>query len=509
MIANNNNKSNEYHKFSGIKKLNTTPGEIYNFEEKYKPYLWKNYKTLGVSIIKCEEYIWPNIPSLPANATNDQKTRHKKIIENQQDKINKYEDDKTAIIGDMIEHLDESSLSILQVESRFEEYQNKNDPISLWKLIKEKHETSGAEMRAQKIQERRILREMIQNENESIEEFIKRYRKQLNRVKAAKVTLDNDTIVADFLQNIGKRFIKCKMEIYSKPVELIDFDQASKYVIAWDKTQKAIIDDPDPENFDMINSLRNKPERQGWIPDDIWAKMTENERKLHQMRNKSKFQANKRLFQRKYVKEPCLIHTGLGEFAVAATHETDKCKLKQEINNIRDQRKRQKINHINESSSSSNGIKIVSEKQNLTNEYDINFGFMVRYKSNFAKDEKSIWIIDSGASTNVVNSTKQLENITKRNSNIESIGGKMDVEWRGDHCLFGECLFVPTSKVNLISLSKSKNIFDIEYDKNRDEFVLKHKKNKNINLVFKNVNNVYQLYFNVLNELSNEKTEES
>ncbi len=59
--------------------------------------------------------------------------------------------------------------------------------------------------RPMKIQERRILKETKQGNNELV-----------------------DTIVADFLQNLNKSFSECMLQIYSKPVDLPDFDTSFK-----------------------------------------------------------------------------------------------------------------------------------------------------------------------------------------------------------------------------------------------------------------------------------------
>ena len=54
----------------------------------------------------------------------------------------------------------------------------------------------------------------------------------------------------------------------------------------------------------------------------------------------------------------------------------------------------------------------------------------------------------------------------------------MNVNLMIEHRLFGEFLYIPSSKVNLLSLSKAKNNFDVMYDSKNDEFVLNHKVKK-------------------------------
>lgn len=60
----------------------------------------------------------------------------------------------------------------------------------------------------------------------------------------------------------------------------------------------------------------------------------------------------------------------------------------------------------------------------------------------------------------------------------------MNVNLMIEHRLFGECLYIPSSKVNLLSLSKAKNNFDVMYDSKNDEFVLNHKVKKRIKIMF-------------------------
>lgn len=479
--------SSNLNKNSGIIKLSNHPGAIYDFEEKFKAYLWKEYKMLGVAISKCEEYIWPIIEPLRNGATSDEKIIHKKRIESQQEQMIRYENEKISVIGDILEHLDDSSISIMQIEPEFFEYQEKADPINLWKLIKYKHESSGAEKRAMKIQERKLLKDMKQLDNEIIDEFIKRYRRQLIRVKSADVVLDDDTIVADFLQNLNKSFSDCKMDIYNKPVDLPDFDSACRYVMKWEKTKLAIIDsdinNESDENFGpkiLVNSIRNIPNQKGWISDDQWRKMNSNERRFH-IKNRN---SNKRK-----VSEPCMIHTGLGEHSIASTHKTEDCRLKIEFKN-----KRQKVNFVE-----------IKESKNKDN--DFCFMFMIKNSEKVNKSDNLNWILDSGASINVVNTPNLINNINKSYQSIESVTGDVSINFKGYNDIFGECLYVPSSKVNILSLSKARNNFNIEYNNQKDEFKLIHKSDKGLIFDFKNVNNVYKLYNLVEKETNLNKNE--
>lgn len=163
MLSSTGSKS-DTHPGSGIKKLINLPGSIIDFEEQFIPYLWKTYKLLGVAVSKGKEHEWNQILPIPSNAPTDDKTLHKKRLEIQEENVIRYNYDKIALVGDIIQHLDSSSLNMLQLEPEFLQFQMDADPVNLWKLIKEKHQTSGAELRAQKIQERRVLRQPIQNE---------------------------------------------------------------------------------------------------------------------------------------------------------------------------------------------------------------------------------------------------------------------------------------------------------------------------------------------------------
>ena len=166
-----NDADKDCHKFSGIKRLTSAPGDLYDFQEKYKPYVWRTYRTLGMVVMSGEEYTWPTIEELPSGASASEKALHKKQLESQEERKIKYEEDKLPMIGDILEHLDASSLALLEIQPDFKSFIDSRDPISLWKLIKQTLELSGAERRAQKIQERRLLRDTKQLDDESIEEL--------------------------------------------------------------------------------------------------------------------------------------------------------------------------------------------------------------------------------------------------------------------------------------------------------------------------------------------------
>lgn len=75
---------------------------------------------------------------------------------------------------------------------------------------------------------------------------------------------------------------------------------------------------------------------------------------------------------------------------------------------------------------------------------DVHFGFMIKNKQ--LKKNQDIWLLDSGASINVINSTNNQVKMYEKNASIESISGDMNVNLMIEHRLFGECLYIPSSK---------------------------------------------------------------
>ena len=177
------------------------------------------------------------------------------------------------------------------------------------------------------------------------------------------------------------------------------------------KTKLAIIDsdinNESDENFGpkiLVNSIRNIPNQKGWISDDQWRKMNSNERRFH-IKNRN---SNKRK-----VSEPCMIHTGLGEHSIASTHKTEDCRLKIEFKN-----KRQKVNFVE-----------IKESKNKDN--DFCFMFMIKNSEKVNKSDNLNWILDSGASINVVNTPNLINNINKSYQSIESVTGDVSINFKG------------------------------------------------------------------------------
>lgn len=474
-------------------RLSSTPGALLKFEEKLTNYLYKKYGNLGVAIIKGDDFVF-QMPIPPSDTKSKvEMEEYRELKRKYNTRIQDYNDNKPKAFGDIRDRLDDIPLSRVKTHAEYQMILNDCDPISLWRIIKERHNLEGGELRAARLREEKALDNMKQHPNEDIEVFAQRYEDQLFRIKAAKINLDDESMVRKYLKALDEnRFDQFVLHLFRNRIEVTNFDMVRSLSIEWEKTAEAIM----------------KPATQKLVTDVMMTNSSRKfVRKIPRWSNKAgsttqnadTSKADKNWLHKRVPTEMWQTFSAEQKKLLFKLRSENKG----EISNFSVNKKRiLDGNNESEKIASNNGSGFLlyddddNEQENVTTR--INEAFMIKS----GKRDRNVYCLDSGATINVVNDKDSLKNIRSAKRHISTALGVMSCQKIGDHPIFGECLLVPNCPINLISLSKARKRFWVNFDDESDCFTLKNDSNM---FKFKNVNDMYELYSTMANELTNEE----
>jgi len=223
-------------------RLSSTPGALLKFEEKLTNYLYKKYGNLGVAIIKGDDFVFQMPIPPPDTKSKVEMEEYRELKRKYNTRIQDYNDNKPKAFGDIRDRLDDIPLSRVKTHAEYQMILNDCDPISLWRIIKERHNLEGGELRAARLREEKALDNMKQHPNEDIEVFAQRYEDQLFRIKAAKINLDDESMVRKYLKALDEnRFDQFVLHLFRNRIEVTNFDMVRSLSIEWEKTAEAIM----------------------------------------------------------------------------------------------------------------------------------------------------------------------------------------------------------------------------------------------------------------------------
>ncbi len=425
--------------------LTTDDGSLVRFRERYKQHLWRTYGLLGQAITNGIEHNFVHPTAPHQNASKNVMTKYQEELKQVLNSETKYKADKVSAVGDMLEHLSEASLARVLTHQEYQLASSAADPIRLWKCIIESHTLSGAELRAQKMRERTRLKAISQNINEETEAFCKRYSEQLERCTATGIVQDKDTTVGDFLSSLDKqRFKDCIHEVYQKEIELEDFEQAKSYVLKWDRTNSALLNDKiENVNEDNVVALSSNV-------------TISNKRERDDLNESTNITKEKR----------CKWCMAEGKERAATTHSIETC---------------WKVENFIKSDD-------FQTRQKKKKPHSMNMIFMIANHKNKQKAEDII--LDSGATVNVFNDKKYLKDIVHKRTTIKGINGDMTTDGEGYHQTFGKALLITNAPINVISYTQAKQQFNITFEQKENQFTLTKGSET---YIFKEDNGLYKL----------------